>query len=266
VQLKLHEVAHLMGISDRTLRHWLKTKSLPVERVGDQLLFNRAAVFEWALVNRVAIDPMIVDRLGGAKHWPRLSVALEAGRVLRLDVSEPKDVLPELAALLPSPSEFAREKMLDLLLSRPAAGFLEFGETIAIPHPRFPLILGDETPRLSVCFFEKPISLSEAGEGPCGVLFVLVAPTTYVHNALVAQLASAIRDAGVRRCINSRAGQGGVVAAARRLDDHVGRNGHVHSARRTSLWASLWGDGGTRSIDDRQRDALDLGTHLGQTG
>jgi len=266
VQLKLHEVSQMMGVSDRTVRRWLKTKSLPAERLDDQFLFNRAAVFEWALVNRLAFDPLIVDRPGGVTEWPRLSEALEAGRVLRLNVTEPKEVLPELAELLPSPSEFAREKLLESFRSRPAAGFLNFGETIAIPHPRFPQILGDQTPRLSLCFFDDPMVLSKTLGIPCSTLFVLAAPTTHAHNALVAQLASALRDAGVRRCVDSKAGQGGVVAATRRLDyQNSGGHGRPHSTRKSSLWASIWGDGGTRSLADRQRDAIDLGTEFGTT-
>jgi len=101
---------------------------------------------------------------------------------------------------------------------------------------------------------------------PCSTLFVLAAPTTHAHNALVAQLASALRDAGVRRCVDSKAGQGGVVAATRRLDyQNSGGHGRPHSTRKSSLWASIWGDGGTRSLADRQRDAIDLGTEFGTT-
>jgi nitrogen PTS system EIIA component len=269
MQITLQQVAGMMGVPDRTVRRWLKSKSMPVERLDDQFLFNREAVFEWALLNGLPVDPLIVDRLGGPKEWPRLSAALEAGRVLRPAALTLREVLPDLAATLSSPNEFAKVKLLELFGSRPAARFIDFGQGIAIPHPRFPLILGDdETPRFSLCFFEKPLVLDEAQSSRCGVLFALVAPTPHVHQALVAQLAYALRDPGVRWCIKSKAGQGGIVAATQRLDCHTGHNGDSHSSQRSSVWSrfSLWGDGGSQSLHDQRREALDLGTQFEQTG
>src|SRR5690349_10421264 len=84
MQLKIHEVAGIMQISERTVRRWIKDEGLPTHEIAGQTYIHRLAFFEWALSHRVARSTAILGEhpLETWGHEP-LAKAMEAGEVLR---------------------------------------------------------------------------------------------------------------------------------------------------------------------------------------
>jgi excisionase family DNA binding protein len=53
--LRPSEAAHALGVSDRTLRKWMRDEGLPYARVGGAVLIPRAQLEKW-MAERVGAD------------------------------------------------------------------------------------------------------------------------------------------------------------------------------------------------------------------
>jgi len=107
---------------------------------------------------------------------------------------------------------------LDLLLARESLCSTGVGDGIAIPHPRFPVVLGLPRPAVRLCYLARPIEFAATDDKPVDKLFVMICPTVHCHLQLLALLAIALRDEGFRAVINARRDRQTVVNAARMIE------------------------------------------------
>ena len=67
MDLRVRDVAKLLNVSEQTVYRWVRERSLPAHRVGEQYRFNRVELQEWAathgLLNRTAPAPAILERI-----------------------------------------------------------------------------------------------------------------------------------------------------------------------------------------------------------
>ena len=203
MNLSVRDAAGLLKVSEKTIYRWIKQQTIPAYRVQDQYRFNRAEILEWATSRRLNVSSEIFSEPETeGQPVPSLLDAMEAGGVFyRVSGEDKESALREVVELLRLPDEVDREFLLRVLLAREAIAPTAFGDGIAIPHVRNPVVLHVGRPSLALCFLERPIEYGALDGKPVDTLFTIISPTTRAHLHLMAKLSFVLRDAGVRHAI-----------------------------------------------------------------
>jgi PTS system nitrogen regulatory IIA component len=230
MQLSVRDVARLMSVSEDLVYRWVSDEALPAELVNDQYRFNRAQLLEWATLHKLPVSPSLFPAESG-EPAPRLDHALEAGWIFyQVPGSDKESVLRALVDLMPPLPGLDKEFLLQVLLSRESLGSTGVGDGLALPHPRYPVVLPLQHPFITLCFLEKPIPYSASGLELVHTLFALVSPTVRVHLGLLARLACALRDPGFRQTVQQRRPSEEILAQARRVEDALASGGVNYSS------------------------------------
>jgi PTS system nitrogen regulatory IIA component len=111
-----------------------------------------------------------------------------------------------------------RDLLHRVLLAREALGSTGFGNGIAIPHPRNPIVLRVKAPSAAICYLERPVDFGAIDGKPVHTLVTLVCPSTRTHLHLLAVLASALRDPIFAARLEARAGVDEIVPEIARIE------------------------------------------------
>lgn len=216
MQLSLRDVARLMQVPERTVNRWVQDESLPARQVGGQYRFNRSELFEWASLKKLPLPAdLLVEQVEGEHSPDSLAGALTAGGVLyEIPGADRAAALAAVVERLRLPDRFDRKRLLELFLSRESVASTAVGEGIAIPHPRYPVVLPVASATATLCFLEQPIDFGAADGKPVDTLFVLVAPTVRSHLKLLSQLASALRNEEFGTAVRRKATAEEILGAA----------------------------------------------------
>ena len=188
MQLTLREVAELFDVSENTVTRWVKEDNLPAHDVKSQYRFDRSELLEWAATTQRSFSPTIFQEING-DHVAELSLAdaVERGGVaLRVDGDDRYEVFRAALVDLPVPASFDRVRLLDLLMAREKSGGTAIGNGIAIPHPRYPVVLPGGESVVRACYLAQPLDY-HAGDGKLvDILFLMICPTVHEHLQLLA--------------------------------------------------------------------------------
>ncbi len=218
MQLTVRDVAKALSVGEHVVHRWISEQQLPAELVNDEPRFNRAELLEWATVRKIAIRPHFFDA-APAGEQPSLEQALALGGVHDHLPGQDKDaVFRAMVERMPLPAHLDRGFLLQVFLSREALGSTGIGDGLAIPHPRYPLVLPVPRPFITLCFMEHAIAYAPPPAPPVHTLFALVCPTVRQHMGLLARLATALHHDAFRDAIRRRAPAEEILRLARRLE------------------------------------------------
>jgi PTS system nitrogen regulatory IIA component len=110
-------------------------------------------------------------------------------------------LLANVVARLPLPEGYDREGLAELFVAREAVASTGIGGGIAIPHPRYPVIVPGLSPSVTLCFTQQPAPFGALDGQPVTALFVTLTPNPRIHLHLLARLALASRDLGILQCL-----------------------------------------------------------------
>ncbi|HUY33899.1 MAG TPA: PTS sugar transporter subunit IIA [Pirellulales bacterium] len=221
MELNVRDVARIMRVPERTVDRWVRQENLPAEVVGGQCRFNRAEVFEWAMSRRMDVPREIVDETAARRDEKlTLATALAAGGELR-DVPgiDKEAILRAVVERLSLAAEADREILWQLLVHREGSGSTGVGGGIALPHPRYPVLLPVSAPSITLCYLCQPIEFGARDGLPVHTLFVLVSRSVRSHLTLLAQVATALNDRRFRELVVAKADFDAILADARRFHD-----------------------------------------------
>ena len=94
-----------------------------------------------------------------------------------------------------------------------------FGNGIAIPHVRNPIIMHISQPMISLCYLENPISFNALDGKPVHTLFTIVSPSSCTHIHLLSRLSYALRDPSFMEKITERAEGEVIIGAAADIEN-----------------------------------------------
>jgi PTS system nitrogen regulatory IIA component len=206
MQLTVRDVAKLLKVNENMVQRWVGDNELPATEVNGQYRFNCAEVLEWATDRKMPIEPSAFPYSNGhGGSQPCLTEALRLGGVV-YDVpgTDKETVLGHVIGAMPLPDDLERDFLLQVFLSREAAGSTSVGDGIALPHPRFPNVVQVAEPFITLAFLQQAIVYSPKDAQPVHTLFALVSPTVRGHLGLLALLATALRDPGFRGVVAQR--------------------------------------------------------------
>jgi PTS system nitrogen regulatory IIA component len=216
-----------MNVSERTVRRWIDEEELPAHCVGGLYHFNRSELFEWATVRRLPVPAELLDAPAPRGTDRTLGDAISAGGILYdLPGENVETALSSVVERMPLPESLDRGMLLQMFLSRENLGSTAVGDGIAIPHPRYPVVLGVSEPQVTVCFLKHAIDFKARDGRPVDTLFVMVSPTARWHSMLITQVARALSDAGFRALVTTKAGADQILAASRAFH-FAGTNGAI---------------------------------------
>ncbi len=144
---------------------------------------------------------------------------LESGGVHRDVAGDDKtSTLASMVSLIPLPAGEDRGHMLAILEAREAMGSTGIGDGIAIPHVRNPILLHVGKPQVSLFLLRHPVNFDSVDGLPVHAIFLVVSTTVPVHLRILAQLAYALRDPGLRELMQRQAGTEEILARIRELE------------------------------------------------
>jgi PTS system nitrogen regulatory IIA component len=220
MQLTVRDVARLMNVGENMVRRWVTEEQLPAEEVNGQYRLNKVELLEWATVHKREVPVELFQAGNGNGRIPRLDDALNRGGVHdHVPGPDKETALAHVVNLLPLDRDYDRQFLLSLYLSRESLGSTGVGDGLAVPHPRYPVVLPVDRPAAALCYLERPIPYASPDGKPVHTLFVLISPTVRSHNQLLARLACALKDADFRRAVLGRAPAAEVLRQARRVED-----------------------------------------------
>lgn len=204
MHLSARDAARLLGVSETQLDKWLKSGELASTRVNDQYRLNRIDLLEFASSRNLDISP---DLLEGLEHpqLPSLADAVRSGGVHRGIAGKDKAaILRAVVDRLHLPPG-DRDLLHRVLVAREALGSTGFGNGIAIPHPRNPIVLRIPRPEVAICYLEPPADFDALDGKPVHTLFTVITPSTRTHLHLLALIAQASRDPAFVAALEARA-------------------------------------------------------------
>lgn len=217
MQLTLRQVASLFLVSESTVARWVKEENLPVHNVKSQYRFERAELLEWAAASQRAISPAVFQEING-DHVSEVSLAdamQRGGVALHVEGNDRYEVFRSAIKDLPTPASFDRGMLLDLLVAREKTGGAAIGDGIAIPHPRYPVVLPDGEAAIRTCYLEHPLDFGARDGKPVDTLFLMICPTVHIHLQLLARLACVLRSADFRKLLGTRPDKTRLISAVR---------------------------------------------------
>lgn len=217
MQLTLRQVAELFAVSENTVTRWVKEDNLPAHNVRSQYRFDRAELLEWAATNQRTFSPAIFREING-DHVADTSLAdaLQRGGVaLRVGGDDRYEVFRGAIRDLPVPASFDRDNLLDLLVAREKSGGTAIGNGIAIPHPRYPVVLPGGESVVRVCYLELPLDYHASDGKPVDTLFLMICPTVHEHLQLLARLACVVKSENFLKLLQQHPDKTRLVSAVR---------------------------------------------------
>ena len=193
--LSLPQVAKMFSVSENVVTLWVRQRNLPAQEVNSQYRFDRADLLEWAATTGQSFLPEIFGEMNGDLVTEvSLADAIERGGVsTRVAGNDRYEVLSEVVGSLPLPPSFDRDGLLDLMLAREKSGGTAIGNGIAIPHPRYPVVLAGHQSLVRTCYLEQPLEFRASDGKPVHTLFLMICPTVHEHLQLLARLAGVLR-------------------------------------------------------------------------
>jgi len=220
--LKVTDLAAAAGVDEKTVLNWIKNKGLPAHKQDDRYQVNRVDLLEWATNNGITIPPDIFAASDETPDRPLVSEALVQGGVFYdLPGDTPETALREVVSRLKLPATLDPEFLLQTLLAREALGSTAFGNGIAIPHVRNPIVGQTNESAISLCFLRNPIDFDAVDGQPVTILFTLVTPNVKAHLHLLAKLAFLLHDHSFQELLHRPGCEADIMTAIRALEETI---------------------------------------------
>lgn len=222
--LKIAELAKSADVDEKTVIDWIKNKGLPAHKQDDRYQINRVDLLEWATNNGITLPPELFTTSDENPDRPLVSEALFNGGIFYdLPGDTPEDALHEVVYRLKLPPSLDPEFLLQTLLAREALGSTAFGNGIAIPHVRNPILGQTSESSISLCFLKNPIDFDAIDGMPVTILFTLVTPNVKAHLNLLAKLAFLLHDSGFKELLHRPGSESEIMKSIRTLEETIPR-------------------------------------------
>ncbi|MFA7405457.1 MAG: PTS sugar transporter subunit IIA [Pelobacteraceae bacterium] len=222
--LKVTDLAAAIGVDEKTILGWIKSKGLPAHKHDERYQVNRVDLLEWATNHGITIPPEIFAASDENPDRPLVSEALVQGGIYYdLPGDTPETALREVVSRLKLPPFLDSEYLLQTLLAREALGSTAFGNGIAIPHVRNPIVGQTSESAISLCFLKNPIDFDAIDGQPVTILFTLVTPNVKAHLHLLAKLAFLLHDQEFQALLHRPGTEKEIMAVVRALEETIVR-------------------------------------------
>ena len=219
MKLSVKDVAKLLSVDDKTVYGWIKQGGIPFYRIHEHYHFNKSEILEWASSRQMAYA---VDAEATAAEFPSLADALKNGGIVYgMKGNDKPTVLRNVVDAMPLSNAVDRGLLYEVLLARENLGSTGFGEGVAIPHVRNPIVLHVDEPIITLCFLAAPIDFGAIDGLPVDTLFTMVSPTVRMHLHLLSRLGFVLRNPAFKAALQTRLPQGELMDTLLRIEAQI---------------------------------------------
>ena len=196
MKLTINEVAQCLHLPLSTVERWIRQGRIPIQRSGNNYIFNELALEKWARsYNLMFSPPKNIETQQQEKRLENLLPAMKRGSVIHdLKGDNVAAVLENAVENLPAISNSSKEELYKRLLERENLTSTGIGKGVAIPHPHDPISDLLKNPLIATCFLEKPIDFGAVDDKPVFVMFILLSQSIKIHLHLLSRLSFCVRD------------------------------------------------------------------------
>jgi len=200
MQLSVKDLSRLLNVTERTIYRWIKEQSIPVYRIHDQYRFNRVEILDWAMAQKISISQDILrDTSDSAVSELSLVETIKKGGIhYRVEGKNKQALLASVIDLLNLPEDVNKDNVLKAMLVREELGSTAFGDGIALPHARYPIVTHIAHVIVSICFSEEPVDFGAMDGKPVQCLFTLISPTVRSHLKILSKIAFVLKNKNVK--------------------------------------------------------------------
>lgn len=207
MQLTVREAADYLGVTESVAQRWIGERGLPVHEANERLYVDPMELWEWATAQGMTVSRSLLDHARrAADDIPRIADLLRVGGIVYdIEATEKREVIRQIIARLPLPSDQDRERLLNVLAARGTTGTTMVADGIAIPHMRNPIIVDADDASVSLCLLRDPVEFEPGDRKPVHAVFLIIGPTVATHLRVLAQLVFVLRDDVLRVLLRERA-------------------------------------------------------------
>lgn len=193
MELNSAQVGCLLKLDENVVRELARAEKLPHVRSQGRYRYNRQAILEWALSHNHPLN-LSEANVETDRSLPPLNDVFSA-RHFYYDVPGVNFAEAVRAALdrLDLPPGNDKDLICDLMISRERILSTAFGDGVAVPHVRVPVVVNAPAPIFGVFFLRRPIEMNALDGQLVHTLFVLLSLTPKQHLELLARLAFLFR-------------------------------------------------------------------------
>ncbi len=101
---------------------------------------------------------------------------------------EVKEIIKNAVSIISTPHEITKQAVISSLLDREEMMPTAIGKSIAIPHPRNPIVANLEHESISICFLEKKINYKAMDGEPVQTLFIVLSANQRRHLEILSKI------------------------------------------------------------------------------
>lgn len=223
--LEPSEAAQALNVDEKTVIRWIRKDKLAAEQLHGNYRINPVDLLEWATERGIKVNPALYKMPDAdSRPLPTLREALEAGGIhCNVAGSDKETVLQNVVAQLNLPPELDPDFILQVLLAREAMGTTAFGDGIAIPHVRNPILVQLPVPKVSLSYLARPVDFGALDGKPVQILFTIITPTIRMHLHLLSKLAYCLRDPRLREALGKECTPDGIFPVVTEIEQEIGK-------------------------------------------
>ncbi len=141
------------------------------------------------------------------------------GVYYNIEGDNPVAVLRDIVQNVALPKSVDREALLQAVLEREALSSTAFGDGVAVPHPRNPVLTDPKEELVAVCFPGRPVSYAALDRRPVFVLFLVLSAGTRTHLFALSELAFLCRKPEFREFLAGKPPRPELTARIRREEE-----------------------------------------------
>lgn len=203
IMITVKEAAELLGVTTKTVYHWIDQGRLPSHRLGNQYYLERSEVDSILSESGQVIPELKSVEISSD---PLLSEMLQSGGIhYNVPGKTRNEALRNALSLIQGMDARVMEPIFQMFISREELASTGLGDGIAIPHARGTLVGYVNRPLLSLSFLLEPVEYDAIDGKPVDILFLLVSPNVQTHLRILARLAFLLQEPSCREAILSRA-------------------------------------------------------------
>ncbi|MCX6150645.1 MAG: PTS sugar transporter subunit IIA [Ignavibacteriales bacterium] len=155
MDLKIKDIVDQLQVSEKTVYRWIKEKKIPCYRINHQYRFNRSEINEWILSNKIELASNVLSVASSSQPTNFRQLVQAGGIYADVAGNSVREVLQNAIYTISTPTHISKEEIISALLSREEMMTTAIGKGISIPHPRNPIITGDENASISICYLKN---------------------------------------------------------------------------------------------------------------
>lgn len=185
--LSVKEVGMFLMLGEKDVLRMVKQRELPHHLIQDKIYFNKQHLIEWALMRSHPIN------LAGQRHFEEYTVksilpVIDESSFFYKESMTESDYIGSMVRKARFHNPVDRDVVIQLLKSREEMMSTAIGNGIALPHPRIPLMLGQEKPIIHFFFPAQTLVLNSIDGKPVHTLILLISQTVRQHLSILAHI------------------------------------------------------------------------------